>query len=259
MNATEKPRRYATIMHPTIGAVLAGTYRFANEDQAKQQLQIFRDHFVLSRHQNEEAGDNGIILWIKGYAVTNDEKKGGFTGNYALIGLKKLPDGKHTLEATKLESELKYHPQRQRPTHKHPNWGHPILRSVKKKRIYPTVEAAQKELQMLHEEYPQVTIPLTNKLYLIIYSRQQNPPAQKFVLEIKVGEEGGFFIDAYENDYKAPKEGAAVAAPAGEPKSQGEEPPGGYFTSMVALKRSRKKAPVPAGGAPASDEEDLES
>lgn len=257
MTATEKPRRYATIMHPTIGAVLAGTYRFANEEQAKQQLQIFRDHFVLSRHQNEESGENGIILWIKGYDVTNDEKKGGYTGNYALVGLKKLADGKHTLVATKLESELKYHPQRQRPKHKHPNWGHPILRSVKKQRIYPTVEAAQKELQMLHEEYPQVTIPLTNKLYLIIYSRQQNPPAQKFVLEIKVGDDGGFFIDAYENDYKAPKEGAAPVAN-NETKSQGEEPPGGYFTSMVALKRSRKKAPVGAGAA-AADEEDAES
>lgn len=89
---------------------------------------------------------------------------------------------------------------------------------------------------------------------MIIYSRQQTPPAQKFVLEIKVDDEGGFFIDAYENDYKAPKDGAA---PAGEPKNEGEEPPGGYFTSMVALKRSRKKAPVPAGGA--ADEEDADS
>lgn len=242
MTATEKPRRYATVMHPTIGAVLANTYRFANEEQANQQLQIFRDHFVLSRHQNEESSESGIILWIKGYAITPEEKKSGFTGNYALVGIVKLPEGKFTLQATKLESELKYHPQRQRPTHKHPNWGHPILRSVKKKRIYPTIEAAQKELQMLHEEYPQVTIPLTNKLYLIIYSRQQTPPAQKYVLEVKVGEDGGFFIDAYVNEYKAPKDGA----PAKEAKNHGEEPPGGYFTSMVALKRSRKK-PAEAG------------
>lgn len=242
-------------MHPTIGAVLAGTYRFASEEQAKQQLQIFRDHFVLSRHQNEEAGENSIILWIKGYSITPEEKKGGYTGNYAVVGLKKLPEGKHTLQATKLESELKYHPQRQRPAHKHPNWGHPILRSVKKKRIYATVEAAQAELQLLHEEYPQVTIPLTNKLYLIIYSRQQTPPAQKYVMEIKVGEEGGFYIDAYPNEYKGGKELPGTKPEASdEAKAKEKEAAGGYFTSMVALKRSRKKKPEPGKQAEADNQ-----
>jgi hypothetical protein len=260
MTASDKSRRYATVMHPTIGAVLAGTYRFATEEQANQQLQIFRDHFVLSRHQNEESNEKGIILWIKGYSITAEEKKNGYTGNYAVIGIKKLKDGKYSLTATRLESELKFHPQRQRPKHKHPNWGHPILRSVKKKRIYPTVEAAQKELQLLHEEYPEVTIPLTNKLYLIIYSRQQTPPAQKYVLEVKVGEEGGFYIDAYANEYKAPKElpGADQAATMEGDETAEAPVAGGYFTSMVALKRSRKKPPMPASAPPAS-EEDVES
>lgn len=257
MTAQDKPRRYATAMHPTIGAVLAGTYRFASEDQARQQLQIFRDHFVLSRHQNEEAGENGIILWIKGYAITPDEKKGGYTGNYALIGIKKTPEGKFSLTATKLESELKYHPQRQRPKHKHPNWGHPILRSVKKKRIYPTVEAAQAELQLLHEEYPEVTIPLTNKLYLIIYSRQETPPAQKYVLETKVDEEGGFYIDAYPNEYKGGKD-APAAQQGDEAQADEAKQPEGYFTSMVALKRSRKKPPAGATN-PAPNQADAES
>jgi hypothetical protein len=255
MSAAEKPRRYATLMHPTIGAVLAGTYRFASEEQAKQQLQIFRDHFVLSRHQNEEAGENAVILWIKGYSITDDEKKAGYTGNYALIAIKKLPDGKHSLIATKLQSELKFHPQRQRPKHKHPNWGHPILRSVKKQRVYSTVEEAQKELQLLHEEYPEVTIPLTNKLYLIIYSRQQVPPAQKYVLEVKVADEGGFLIDAYANDYKGGKE--APAKDQQEAGQQDEAQQSGYFTSMVALKRSRKKPP--AGGSAAASPQDAES
>lgn len=252
MTETEKKQRYASANHPTIGAALAGTYRFPSEDQASQQLQILRNHFVLSRQQGQESGSHGVILWVKGYAVTPEEKETGYTGNYALIGIQKLPDGKYTLAATKLESELKFHPQRKRPQHKHPNWGHPILRSAKKKRIYPTVEAAQKELQMLHEEFPQVTIPLTNKLYLIIYSRQQTPPAQKYVLEIKVAEEGGFYIDAYTNAYKGAKE---LPATADIPLEESSEPAaGGYFTSMVALKRSRKKPVAPgSGGNPTSD------
>lgn len=244
MTISGKTRRYATAMHPTIGAALAGTYRFASEEQARQQLNIFRQHFVLSKHQGADSHENNILLWIKGYEVTTAEKANGWTGNYCAIGIVKKPDGKFSLEAKKLESDLKFHPQRQRPTHKHPNWGHPILRSVKKKRIYNTVEAAQAELQLLHEEYPEVTIPLTNKLYLIIYSRQQTPPAQKFVLEVKVDDDGGFYIDSYANEYRAqagaeaPAPEVADIAPA-DAKKKTED--AGYFTSMVALKRSRKK------------------
>lgn len=244
MTIAGKTRRYATAMHPTIGAALAGTYRFSSEDQARQQLNIFRQHFVLSKHQGGDTQENNILLWIKGYEITSAEKANGWTGNYCAIGIVKKPDGKFSLEAKKLESDLKYHPQRQRPTHKHPNWGHPILRSVKKKRIYPTVEAAQAELQLLHEEYPEVTIPLTNKLYLIIYSRQQTPPAQKFVLEVKVDDDGGFYIDSYANEYRAQGGTEAAVAETAEAvgvdeKKKSED--AGYFTSMVALKRSRKK------------------
>lgn len=238
-------------MHPSIGAALAGTYRFASEEQARQQLNIFRQHFVLSKHQGADSHENNILLWIKGYEVTTAEKANGWTGNYCAIGIVKKPDGKFSLEAKKLESDLKFHPQRQRPTHKHPNWGHPILRSVKKKRIYATVEAAQAELQLLHEEYPEVTIPLTNKLYLIIYSRQQTPPAQKFVLEVKVDDDGGFYIDSYANEYRAQAGAEATqeeAAPApADAKKKTED--AGYFTSMVALKRSRKKNTRPKPGA----------
>lgn len=240
MSTSGKTRRYATVLHPTIGAVLAGTYRFATEEQARQQLHIFRDHFVLSKHQNEGAHENNILLWIKGYALTPAEKENGWTGNYSAIGIVKRNDGKYTLEGKKVESDLKFHPQRQRPKHKHPNWGHPILRSVKKQRVYASVEAAQAELQLLHEEYPEVTIPLTNKLYLIIYSRQQTPPAQKFVLEVKVDDDGGFYIDSYPNEYKGDRKGMneATEVAVAEQQTQQES---GYFTSMIALKRSRKK------------------
>lgn len=236
MNQAPDTRRYASTHHPSIAAVIAGTYRFPDRPHALQHIQILRDHFVLSRQQSEDAADEGIILWIKGYDITVEEKKEGFTGNYAVIHPVELHGGKITLRAMKLESELKYHPQRRRPKHKHPNWGHPILRSVKKKRIYPTAEAAQAELQLLHEEYSQTTIPLTSKLYTIIYSRQQTPPAQKYVLEIKVAEAGGFYIDAYPNDYKA----APTPVNKKKAESASEEPPQGYFSSMVALRRVKK-------------------
>lgn len=250
MSAKDKKRRYATIRHPTIAAAIEGTYRFQAEAQAKQQLQILREYFVLSRHQKAE--DHAIILWVKGFEVTKAEKKNGYTGNYAAIGIKKLGEGKYTLSTKKVESELKFHPQRQRPQHRHPNWGHPVLRSIKKKRIYQTVELAQAELQALHEEFPEVTIPLTNKVYVIVYSRQEKPPAKKYVLEIKVADDGGFYIEATENTYKpsAAPIPTSKLPPSEDGEEQGDEAAAnneapGYFASMVALRRSKKKkAPI---------------
>lgn len=257
MNQTVHPRRYATTRHPTVAAVLAGTYRFPDLKGAQHHLHILKTHFVLSRHQSEEAGEKGIIFWVKGFELTPDEKNEGYTGNYAVIAIHKLPDGKYTLRGEKLQSELKFHPQRQRPKHKHPNWGHPILRSVKKKRIYQTAEAAQAELQLLHSEYPETTIPLTTKLYSIIYSRQQNPPAQKFVLEIKVNDTGGFFIEAVPNDYRPqmlPTVGKqAVDGEEGELVLENEESPG-YFASMIELRRTKKKKGAPTAVPPKEGE-----
>ena len=246
MSNNEKQRRYATTRQPTIAAIMQGTFRFASKEQAMGHIEILQNSFVLSR-QSQEESDDRVILWIRGYEVTPKEKKQGYTGNYALVSISKVDGDKFTLKATKLESELKYHPQRKRPSHNHPNWGHPILRAVKKKRIYATVEEAQKELQLLHEEFPQTTIPLTTKLYTIIYSRQQEPPAKKFVLEIKVqeGDEGGYYIDATPNEYKNNKP-VSKQAPGEEGEDEATEQPSnpqGYFTSMVALKRKKKQRP----------------
>ncbi len=247
----ENIKRYASTRHPTIAAAIAGTYSFTDIEKARQHLSVLSEHFVLSRQQ-EGGGDQGIILWIKGYELTGQEKKDGFTGNFACISIVSKGDGKFTLKTDKVASELKYHPQRKRAKHKHPNWGHPILRSVKKQRIYPTVEHAQNELQLLHEEYPDVTIPLTGKIYVIIYGRQYKPPAKKWILEIKVHDEGGFYIDAVPNDYQAPQERSKQ--PPGMEEEAADKSQQGYFTSMVELKRAKKKGAPPAADESAESE-----
>lgn len=197
-------RRNASLNNPTIAAIVEGGYRFANEEQALNQLNAVRDFFTISRQQQEGLKDGQIILWIKSYALTPEEKQGGYTGNFAIISVVKRDKGKFSLEAVKLESELKYHPERRRPKHKHPNWGHPILRAIQKGRKFKAVEDAQAELTRLHEEFPECTIPLSTKLYLIIYSRKDKPPVQKFVLEIQPSKEGDgmFFVDVQRNDFK---------------------------------------------------------
>lgn len=237
---TRKKKGYASVQQPIIEAMAAGgMFRFPTEEQAKERLNSLREGFILSKQQPEENPESAIVLWVKGFELTDQEIKDGYIGNYALIAIAKTDDGKfYTINTTKLDSELKYHPQRKRVKHRHPNWGHPILRGIKKGRVYETPEEVNDELQRLHEEYPDISIPCPGKLYIIIYTREKMPPAQKYVLTPKIREEGGFIIECEENTYEAPPIPAKKAP---------EEAPQGYFTSMVALRRKRKPPAAAAG------------
>ncbi len=246
----KKPRkRYATVKNPTIEAVAGELFRFTTREQALERLETIRSHFVLSKNQSENNPES-LLLWVRGYALTDKEKKDGYSGNYAMVTVKDADKGKLTLGMSKVEAELKYHPQRKRPKHRHPNWGHPILRSVKKKKIYSTLQHVEAEFQQLHEEYPEVSIPSQNKLYIMIYGKAPEgggSPVQKYILEIKTADDGGYYIEAEENTYQPNS-----ALPGQDKKEAGGEEeasePQGYFTSMVALKRNRKKPPPAAAG-----------
>lgn len=238
-------KRIATAKHPTIEAVLNGMFRFEKAEQAIQRMSAIREFFVISKEQPDH--EPAIRMWIKGFSLTEDEQKEGYIGNFAIIRPRKVGDGKYTLYAEKDTIPLKLHPQKLRPKRKHPDWGHPILRSIRKKTMFPSVEEAQALLLKMHEEYPEISIPVTGKLYIIIYTRTHKPPVQKFVLEIMVGDKGGFYIDCRENTYESTQK-AIAAAEKGEtkpadPAFEGAAP--GYFASMVELKRSKKKRASP--------------
>jgi hypothetical protein len=102
------------------------------------------------------------------------------------------------------------------------------LRVVKKGFRFAKVEEARAALERLHTDFPEVTIPNVNKLFCIIYSKQDKPPVQKWVLEIEVapGKQGGFVIAARRNDPKPRK-----------PETKDRPEPVGHFTSKVKLKR----------------------
>jgi len=256
----EKP--YANIQNPTIEASVNGLFRLETENQAKEKLDILREHFILSKQQIETEDNPSVILWIKGYDVSPEEKKKGYLGNFAAVSYKKTPNGKFTLYATKMEAEPKYHPQRIRQKSRHPNWGHPILRSIKKGRIFESVEDVQQELQTLHEEFPDISIPCLKKMYIMIYSKEhgQKSPVQKYVLEIKTRKEGdGFYIDYSANNYSppigAPVKKKTANAGGGE---KAVETPKGYFSSMVRLKQA-KRIDTPTGAKAGSGAASVES
>ncbi len=233
-------KHYASVKNPSIEAALQGLYRFPDEATALKQLEALKEHFILSKHQAPNQDHPSLILWIRGYNVTKQEEKDGLVGNYALLTHVQLADGKYTITATKLESERKFHPQKRRLPSKHPNWAHPILREIKKGKCYASVEEAQADIQTLHEEYPETTIPCSGKAYVMVFERadKAQKPIQKYVLEVKIADGGGFYLDIQKNTFV--KEQIPLPAsqlPAGN--APNIDAPG-KFASQVALGRAKK-------------------
>ena len=234
----DKTRRLATEKHPTIEAVINGLFRFEKIEQALARLEAIKNNFIISSKLPKDDDENSVKLWIRGFQISEKEEKDGYLGNYAQIGIENVA-GKFRLLAIKQDIALKYHPQRKRPKRRNPDWGHPALRIVKKGIVFDDIEEAQKILAQLHEEYPEVSIPNTNKLFIIIYSKalDMKPPVQKFVLEIKPSREGGFIIEYKVNNHQ--KKTKVDAKPKGEEKKAV-----GYYTAMAALKKNKRKSSI---------------
>jgi hypothetical protein len=233
-------KRYASIRNPTISAITHALYRFASAKEAAERIGMLRNHFIIAKQQIDNPAHPSVILWIKGYGLMPEDAAKGIVGHFAVVSYKEN-GGKFTLYATKMEADVREHPQRGQVKRDNPNWGHPVLRSARKGRTYPTLEEAEAELALLHEHYPKVSIPNPGKLFIMIYcsDRPAKERMVKHVLEIKANEEGAYYIEVQENAAKNLRK-------RGKPQPKAESlSPQGYFTAKVALKRkNRPKKPV---------------
>lgn len=214
-------RSYATIKHPTIEALVHGLYKYVNRKDAVARLENIRANFVMSKDTEGNTPEHpSALFWIKGYGLTDAELEQGFTGQFCRMEIATNAKGQFTLSATKVEIPLNKHPQKKRPSAKHPNWGHPVMRSIKKGKVYATLEAASNELELLHLEFPEVSIPGVNKLYLIIYEKREGvkQPTRKIALEL-VAKDAGFTI-AWKDNEKTDKPRAASPAAATKSEQQ---------------------------------------
>lgn len=234
-------KRFANVKDAMIEAVLGDHYRFADKEQAKIQLDILKSHYFISKHPDHKDSDESCTLWVRGFEVTPEQEAQGAQGNFIKITCVKTDPKNFSFFTRKVDIDLSVHPQRKRVAQRHPNWGHPVLRSVEKKRVYPTVENAQAELTLLQQEYPHAAIPGANKLYLMIFGRADDNKkrVRKYTLEIKVADGGGYVIDFALNAPRPPKNSKAKKpAPA---KDKAPPDPVGSFTAKLALKRNKKK------------------
>lgn len=257
---TDTRPRYASVRHPPIAAIIKGLYRFENEKTALKRLEALRGRYVLSRRQGIKIKDDDprkpkidpnkeIVLWIRGFQITKHEEEKGYLGNFATLHVKDMWDQRYTIKADKLIVEPKFHPQRKRLQKRHPNWGHPIMRKIQGEFLYPTVTEAAQDLQRLHEEFPDISIPTGDKLYIMAYTRkgtEGGAPIKKLVLEIKLRPDGKCTIEWREN-VKKPRS-ATPQTDATPPLPPSKDTPApreqqGYFTALVELKKKRKKKP----------------
>lgn len=248
---SKKTKNFATAAAPVIEAVMEQLLSLASEAQALEWLRVIEDGFVTSKHQlPTKDRRKSVILWVKDYEVSDEEKAKGYLGHFIAVSYKPK-DKRWTLYPTKMLMDLKHHPQRAyKNDQKHPNWGHPILRAIKKSKPYKTLDAANAALNSLHEDFPTASIPTKSKLYLMIFSREDNPakPVQKYVFEIRALPNGHYTIDYRLNDGKKEAQPKTMrkklpkktVAQSGVQKDNKTKENKGLFTARESLRRQRK-------------------
>lgn len=250
---TQRQRVYASMYNPTINAAVKSLFTFETERQAQARIKQIKHDFVTSKqgdnchpvfimksgnnnqkdHTTQRVlGDNRVIIWIEDFALSKEKKLLGYKGNFAILSIAPKDGNRFTIVATKIDAELKFHPQRHRPKGKHPDWGHPILRDIQKKRIYFSLEEASGELARLHADYPTISIPAEHRLLIIIYGKSfGEKPFKKYKFIVRPLPDGTFIIEYKENIPRTKIPNKIISTP------------DGYFSQKEKIRRSIKKKP----------------
>lgn len=221
--------RLAFVGHELVDAALSARYRLPNKAEGSAKLKQLARYF-----SHESLTDDTLTLWVRGFALTPEQEKARFMGNFAALRLQPInPDDRWTIAAEKLERPIAAHPQKARLKLHHPNWAHPIMASIRKKKLYDDINDARAALDKLHHEFPTVSIPGPDKLAILVYSKsaakeekirensevqqEEKPvvrqPIVRIQLRVLSQEDGTHFIDWSERGKnRRPTGGSRVAA-----------------------------------------------
>ncbi len=239
-NSPDKKKRKKQLASTKISLItnlIHHQFSFVIKEEAQRQMDYIENRFVQSK-LSESVEEGCHVLWIRGYEISSEELKKGYMGNYAVLYCELTPDNRYTLMLRKIPIDLNRHPQRKRALGKHPDWGYWVMRRIKKNWTYGSIDEAYSNLMSLAEDFPEVTIPSQNKLFTILYCKKPDDsmPLERVVLELKALPEGGFTITCEENTHQP-----STRKPATQEQEQEEAPQLGRFTSMVAVKRNKRK------------------
>ena len=93
----QENRPYASIFasNPSVAAAVKAQFRYREISEAKDRLKQIKNSFRTSKQLAGHAdSEDAIVLWVKGYDVTAEEKTNGYLGNYAKISIKPIEDKK---------------------------------------------------------------------------------------------------------------------------------------------------------------------
>lgn len=242
----QKERVYATVKNAVINAVVKQLFSFENEQQAISRLGKIKQQFVVSKQAKTSPDSSKVILWIEGYHINKADKELGYKGNFAILSIAKIED-RFTITATKIESDVCTHPKRKKEKQNHPDWGHYILRNIKKKCLYFSLDEAKQDLATLHAEYPEISIPAEYHLWLMVYGTVagEKSPVNKYRFIVRPLPDGTFVIDYKIASVPQPYEKSKKSFKKNTPKVNAQsniilEKTDGYFASLIQVKRSMK-------------------
>ena len=154
-----KNKRYADSKNPTIQAILSEMYRFASLADAQKQLDMLRSEFICASRQPVDSANPSLLLWIRGFALSGDDASRGVVGHFAQVSIRPA-EGAFTLTASHVAVDYREHPVRTQVSRDNPNWGHPILRGIRKDKHYGAIEDAQKSWHCCTRPFPRYRSPI---------------------------------------------------------------------------------------------------
>src|SRR5262249_24616619 len=151
----------AFVAHWDVQAILKKGYVDLPWDKVVWMLDNIKKKFTISAGQEFPTLTSPIQFWIENFDVSSDEREQGYRGHFARTVVTDKGRGLYDLALEKVQVPLNQHPQKKRPKQRHPDWGHPALRTAlnqvypsdKTPRRYTTAETARRELQFLARDY----------------------------------------------------------------------------------------------------------
>ena len=181
--------KVATAFHPLLRPLFKPRQRAMREEVARNRLERIRELFITSRDGRKE---DRFKLWIRGQEVGHGERVLGFTGHFYIFQLVQDPDGWRIAIAKELQP-LDAHPERARPKNVGmPNWGHPVLRSAKKERVFHSLEEANIHVKMLLDEFPKAAKLKHLSVRVRVYSKhpEHGPVLEPIIMKMTPHEDG---------------------------------------------------------------------
>ena len=187
----------AHVRHTLIVPVVGGTYSFRSRADAEAKLTDLSRRFTIAADQKDRGPDDGILLWIKGFGLTDEERIEGVRGSFARVRVVSGPDSRWTLAARKEWVPPQQHPEPPVASGHMPPFYHWLFKKAEKGFRYPNLSAARADLRQMHEEFPDSTVPGGTRDTLLCnkwLGKHKEPMFVRIELEATITPAGDFQI-----------------------------------------------------------------